>query len=131
MFTGELQEVCLRLENDFKSIVFPMGSRNDNMGVVITSWGEIIRMHSDADNVHMVNNANKECLKLLQKDITGVKSMVQEVQTTLVQAGGQFVENNIEFSSVKTIFTKINTTLTNISKVVGKIGNIQTIIKFV
>ena len=58
MFTGELQEVCLRLENDFKSIVFPMGSRNDNMGVVITSWGKLIKNHFDAGNVHMVNNPN-------------------------------------------------------------------------
>ena len=51
MFTGEMQEVCLRLENVVRNIMYPMGSRHDNIGVVITSWGEIIRMHFDADNV--------------------------------------------------------------------------------
>ena len=122
MFTGEMQEVCVRLEQVVKNNMYPMGSRNDNMGVVITSWGNLIRNHFDADNIHMVNNANKDGLKLLQKGITGVKNMVQEVHTTLVKAGGQFIENNIEFSSVKTMFTKINTVLTKILKVVGKIG---------
>ena len=47
--------------------------------------------------------------------------MVQEVQTTLAKAGGKFVENNLEFSSVKNMFKNIITTLTNITKV-GRIG---------
>ena len=116
-----MQEVCLRLEKVVKEIIFTMGARSDNIGVVIATWGNIIRTHFDADNVHMVQNVNDSGLKLLQKGITGVKDMVQEVQTTLVKAGGQFVENNIEFSSVKNMFDKIITTLTNITKV-GKIG---------
>ena len=116
-----MQEVCLRLENVVKEIIYPMGARHDNIGVIIATWGKIIRTHFDADNVHTVQNVNESGLKLLQKGITGVKDMVQEVQTTLVKAGGQFVENNIEFSSVKNMFDKIITTLTNITKV-GKIG---------
>ena len=83
-------------------------------------------MNFDANNVHMIQGFNASGLKVLQRGITGVKNMVKEVQNTLVQAGGQFVENNIEFSSIKNMFNKIITTLTKISKV-GKIGKCTTI----
>ena len=122
MFTGEMQEVCQKLETVVKNNMYPMGSRTDNMGVIITYWGKLIKNHFDAGNVHMVNNPNASGLEMLQKGITGVKNMVQEVQTTLVQATDQFVENNIEFSSVKSMFTKINTDIRKISKNVRKIG---------
>ena len=107
MFTGEMQEVCQKLETVVKNNMYPMGSRTDNMGVVINCWGKLIRNHFDAGNVHMVHNPNASGLEMLQKGITGVKNMVQEVHTTLVQATGQFIENNIEFSSVKNMFKKI------------------------
>ena len=112
-----MQEVCNRLETIVKTHMYSKGSQSDNIGVVITSWGKLIRMNCDANNVHMIQGFNESGLKVLQKGITGVKNMVKVVQNTLVQAGGQFVENNFEFSSVKNMFKKNLTTLTQISKV--------------